>query len=78
MTRSILREEAGVRRNPIKRGLQGGGIARGSMMLAFDTPGVPQITAAAGVDFAVFDMERTGWSLERITPVIAASRCARA
>jgi 2-dehydro-3-deoxyglucarate aldolase/4-hydroxy-2-oxoheptanedioate aldolase len=44
------------------------------MMLEFDTPGIPRIAAAAGAEFAVFDMEHTGWSLETIKRLVAASR----
>jgi len=49
-----------VRENRVKRVLRDGGIAVGTMMLEFDTPGIPRIAAAAGAEFAVFDMEHTG------------------
>jgi 2-dehydro-3-deoxyglucarate aldolase/4-hydroxy-2-oxoheptanedioate aldolase len=63
-----------VRENRIKRALQSGGISVGTMMLEFDTSGIPRIAAAAGAEFAVFDMEHTGWSMETIKRLVAASR----
>ena len=63
-----------MRENQVKRALQSGGTALGTMMLEFDTPGIPRIAAAAGAEFAVFDMEHTGWSLETIKRLMAASR----
>lgn len=63
-----------MRENRVKRALQGGGISVGTMMLEFDTPGIPRIAAAAGAEFAVFDMEHTGWSIETIKRLVAASR----
>ena len=56
-----------MRENRVKRALQGGGISVGTMMLEFDTSGIPRIAAAAGAEFAVFDMEHTGWSIETIS-----------
>jgi 2-dehydro-3-deoxyglucarate aldolase/4-hydroxy-2-oxoheptanedioate aldolase len=61
-----------VRDNRVKRALQGGGISVGTMMLEFDTSGIPRIAAAAGAEFAVFDMEHTGWSIETIKRLVAA------
>ena len=63
-----------MRENRVKRALQGGGISVGTMMLEFDTSGIPRIAAAAGAEFAVFDMEHTGWSIETIKRLMAASR----
>jgi 2-dehydro-3-deoxyglucarate aldolase/4-hydroxy-2-oxoheptanedioate aldolase len=46
------------------------------MCLEFATPGIGRISAEAGAEFAVFDMEHTGWSLETIKMLIATSRAA--
>jgi 2-keto-3-deoxy-L-rhamnonate aldolase RhmA len=64
-----------VRENRVKRALQSGGIAVGTMMLEFNTSGIARIAAAAGAEFAIFDMEHTGWSLETIRELMATSRC---
>jgi hypothetical protein len=40
-----------VRENQVKRALQGGGISLGTMMLEFDTPGIPgSINASCSKD----------------------------
>jgi len=43
-------------------------------MFEFNTTGVGRIAAEAGVEFAVFDMEHTGWSVESIRMLIATTR----
>jgi 2-dehydro-3-deoxyglucarate aldolase/4-hydroxy-2-oxoheptanedioate aldolase len=52
--------------NQVKRSLANGGVAVGSMVFEFGTSGMARIVAGAGADFAVFDMEHTGWSTETI------------
>jgi 2-keto-3-deoxy-L-rhamnonate aldolase RhmA len=52
--------------NQVKRSLANGGVAVGSMVFEFGTSGIARIVAGAGADFAVFDMEHTGWSTETI------------
>src|SRR5262245_52179241 len=63
-----------MRTNQVKNNLLGGGIALGTMIFEFDTTGIARLAAAAGAEFAVFDMEHTGWSLETIRMLIATSR----
>ena len=46
------------------------------MMLEFATTGIGRIAAEAGAEFAVFDMEHTGWSMETIRLLMATSRAA--
>jgi 2-dehydro-3-deoxyglucarate aldolase/4-hydroxy-2-oxoheptanedioate aldolase len=65
-----------MRPNPVKRKLAAGGVALGTMMLEFATTGVGRLAAGAGAEFAVFDMEHTGWSIETIRTLMAACRCA--
>jgi 2-keto-3-deoxy-L-rhamnonate aldolase RhmA len=55
-----------MRPNHVKRALADGGVAVGSMVFEFATSGIARIVAGAGADFAVFDMEHTGWSTETI------------
>jgi 2-dehydro-3-deoxyglucarate aldolase/4-hydroxy-2-oxoheptanedioate aldolase len=46
----------------------------GLMCFEFSTSGIARLAAAAGADFVLFDMEHTGWSIETIRHLIAASR----
>ena len=57
--------------NKVKRALDHGGVAIGTMMLEFSTTGIARIAAEAGSEFAVFDMEHTGWSMETIRMLMA-------
>jgi len=65
-----------MRINPVKRRLREGGLAVGTMMFEFSTTGIARIAAEAGAEFAVFDMEHTGWSMETIRLLMATSRAA--
>jgi 2-keto-3-deoxy-L-rhamnonate aldolase RhmA len=60
--------------NPVKRKLAQGGTPLGTMVFEFSTPGIARIAAAAGAEFAVFDMEHTGWSVETVRMLMATSR----
>lgn len=63
--------------NHVKRDLQQGGVSIGTFVFEFNTTGIARIAAEAGAEFAVFDMEHNGWSLESIRTLIATSRCTR-
>jgi 2-dehydro-3-deoxyglucarate aldolase/4-hydroxy-2-oxoheptanedioate aldolase len=65
-----------MRINKVKRCLAEGGIAIGTMMMEFSTTGISRIAAQAGAEFAVFDMEHTGWSMETIRMLMATARAA--
>jgi 2-dehydro-3-deoxyglucarate aldolase/4-hydroxy-2-oxoheptanedioate aldolase len=65
-----------VRDNKVKRTLAAGGVAMGTMMLEFATPGVGRIAAEAGAEFAVFDTEHTGWGMDTVRMLMATSRAA--
>ena len=65
-----------MRDNKVKRTLAHGGVSVGTMMLEFATTGIGRIAAEAGADFAVFDMEHSGWSMETIRLLMATSRAA--
>ena len=58
----------------LKEKLHRDGHAFGSMAMEFLTPGLPAIIAATGADFALFDMEHTGASLETMKMLIAGCR----
>jgi 2-keto-3-deoxy-L-rhamnonate aldolase RhmA len=47
--------------NVISRAIAERGVAVGAMLYEFATPRVMRILAAAGVDFALFDLEHTAW-----------------
>jgi 2-dehydro-3-deoxyglucarate aldolase/4-hydroxy-2-oxoheptanedioate aldolase len=63
-----------MRTNHVKRKLQQGGVSLGTFMFEFNTTGVGRIAAEAGAEFAVFDMEHTGWTVESIRMLIATTR----
>jgi 2-dehydro-3-deoxyglucarate aldolase/4-hydroxy-2-oxoheptanedioate aldolase len=63
--------------NPVKRKLMSGGTSLGTFVFEFATDGMARIVAAAGAEFAVFDMEHTGHSVETIRGLIAGSRGTR-
>jgi 2-keto-3-deoxy-L-rhamnonate aldolase RhmA len=60
--------------NAITRAIAERGVAVGAMMFEFDTPGIMRILAAAGADFALFDLEHTGWDAGSLRRVLAAGR----
>src|SRR6476661_7645203 len=60
--------------NAVKRNLSDGGTAIGTFMFEFNSTGIARIAAVAGAEFAVFDMEHTGWSIETIRMLIATTR----
>lgn len=57
--------------NRVKQALRQGGVAMGVMCLEFATPGIGRLSAEAGAEFAVYDMEHTGWDLETIKMLVA-------
>jgi len=60
--------------NDVKQTLRGGGVSIGTFLLEFCTTGIARIAAGAGAEFAIIDMEHTGWSVETIRMLIATSR----
>ncbi len=65
-----------MRANPVRRKLAAGEVAIGTMVFEFNTTGIGRIIAAAGAEFAVYDMEHTGWSIETIRMLMATARAA--
>lgn len=65
-----------MKENTVKRALERGEVVVGTMMMEFATTGIARIAAAAGAQFAVFDMEHTGWSMETVRMLMATSRAA--
>src|SRR5690606_3587895 len=60
--------------NHVKRKIAASGVSIGTMVFEFSTTGIARILAQAGPEFAVFDMEHTGWGVETIRVLIATSR----
>lgn len=58
-------------KNPVKQSVTWGGVSIGTMMFEFNTTGIGRIAANAGAEFAVYDMEHTGWEIESIRMLIA-------
>jgi 2-dehydro-3-deoxyglucarate aldolase/4-hydroxy-2-oxoheptanedioate aldolase len=60
--------------NAVTRAIAERGVSVGAMLFEFDTPGIMRILAAAGADFALFDLEHTGWDAGSLRRVLAAGR----
>ena len=65
-----------MRPNPVKRALNDGGTALGTMVFEFGTTGISRIVAGAGAEFVVFDQEHTGWGMDKIRTLLATTRAA--
>ena len=63
-----------MRDNPVKTTLSAGGLAFGTMIFEFASPGLPQILRNAGADFAFFDMEHSGFDMATIKTQLALCR----
>lgn len=57
--------------NFVKHKLRAGQVSIGTMMFEFNTTGIARLAANAGAEFALFDMEHSGWSTESIRMLIA-------
>jgi len=60
--------------NPVKDKLAAGGLAFGSMIFEFFTPGIARICANAGAEFVLYCMEHTGASFETLKPQFLLAR----
>ena len=65
-----------MRENKVKSVLKRGGVALGTAVFEFNTTGIARIMAQAGAEFAMFDMEHTGWSMETVRMLMATARAA--
>lgn len=63
-----------MRTNPMKHRLAARGTAFGTLVNEFATPGIARILAAAGADYAFFDMEHTGFGFDTIKALISYAR----
>jgi 2-keto-3-deoxy-L-rhamnonate aldolase RhmA len=60
--------------NAVNDKLAGGGVALGSMVFEFFTPGIARICANAGAEFVMYCMEHTGAGFETLKPQFALCR----
>jgi 2-dehydro-3-deoxyglucarate aldolase/4-hydroxy-2-oxoheptanedioate aldolase len=60
----------------LRDALEAGRYAAGTMVFEFNTPGIGRILDATGIDFAVFDMEHSGFDLGQVRNVLSWSRAA--
>jgi 2-dehydro-3-deoxyglucarate aldolase/4-hydroxy-2-oxoheptanedioate aldolase len=60
--------------NPLKAKLAAGQTILGLMCFEFSTSGIARLADAAGADFVMFDMEHTGWGMESMRQLLAATR----
>ena len=67
-----------MRENPTKIALEAGGTSFGLMLFELGTVGSARLADSAGADFAIWDMEHTGWTTETVRQVMAAARLGRA
>jgi len=55
-----------MRPNPVKQKLAAGGTALGTMVFEFSSPGLPAALVAAGAEFALYDMEHSGFTMDEM------------
>ena len=60
--------------NPVKHRLAAGGVALGSMVFEFFTPGIARVCANAGAEFVMYCMEHTGVGFETLKPQFSLCR----
>ena len=63
-----------MRENTVKRALERGGAAFGTMIFEFNSTGIARAAAAARAEFCIFDMEHSGWSTETIRMLVSTAR----
>jgi 2-dehydro-3-deoxyglucarate aldolase/4-hydroxy-2-oxoheptanedioate aldolase len=60
--------------NSVKKKLAEGGVALGSMVFEFFTPGIARLCANAGAEFVMYCMEHTGVGFETLQPQFSLCR----
>jgi len=59
--------------NAVKRKLAAGETAYGTFLFEFNSPGIMRIAGVAGGEFVLCDMEHSGWNLETVRRMTAAT-----
>lgn len=63
-----------LRANPLKQRMLSGTVCFGTIVFELSSTGLPQILEAGGAEFAIFDLETAGLSLETVRNQIALTR----
>ncbi len=63
-----------MRVNTVRRRLEEGHRVVGTMVTEFATTGVTRLAARAGAEFVLFDLEHSGYGIERLRETLAAAR----
>lgn len=63
-----------MRPNPVRRRVLAGELSLGTFVFEFNSTGIGRLAAEAGAEFAIYDMEHTGWTLETIRQLVATTR----
>jgi 2-dehydro-3-deoxyglucarate aldolase/4-hydroxy-2-oxoheptanedioate aldolase len=58
----------------LKKTLREGGLAIGTWVFEFNTPGIARLLASAGADFVVYDMEHSGFGIDTVRSLVSQSR----
>lgn len=62
-----------MRENPVKRALAAGETPIGTMVCEFLTSNVPRLVSSAGVDFVLYDLEHSGFGIDRLRDLLPAT-----
>jgi len=62
-----------MRENPVKRALAAGEKPIGTMVGEFLTTNVPRLVRAAGADFVLYDLEHSGFGIDRLRDLLPAT-----
>ena len=65
-----------MRENPVKRALAAGETPIGTMVCEFLTSNVPRLVRAAGADFVLYDLEHSGFGIDRLRDLLPATNAA--
>ncbi len=65
-----------MRENPVKRTLAAGEVPIGTMVCEFLTSNVPRLVRSAGADFVLYDLEHSGFGIERLRDLLPATNAA--
>lgn len=65
-----------MRENPVKRAIVAGGVSIGTMVCEFATTNVARVAGQAGAEFVLYDLEHSGFGLERMRDVLTATNAA--
>lgn len=62
-----------MRENPVKRALAAGETPIGTMACEFLTSNLPRLVRSAGADFVLYDLEHSGFGIERLRDLLPAT-----